>query len=111
VEPETELVIKSVINHGSGTGTRYKIMYLISFILQFFHSHFTINLLKLTNFFLVKKLIMLKAKKIQIFFYKFAFYGLDMEQEPEPARNFSKVGTKVTFRVCACCLDSYLVYG
>jgi hypothetical protein len=30
-------------------------MYLISFILHFFHSHFTINLLKFINFFLVKK--------------------------------------------------------
>ncbi len=46
----------TVINYGSGTGTRHKIMYLISFIKHFFHSHFTINLLKFMNFFLVKQL-------------------------------------------------------
>jgi hypothetical protein len=46
----------TVINYGSGTGTRHKIMYLISFIKDFFHSHFTINLLKFMNFFLVKQL-------------------------------------------------------
>jgi hypothetical protein len=37
------------------------------------------------NFFLVKQLIKQKVKKIsQIFLEKFAFYGLDMELEPEP---------------------------
>ena len=46
----------TVINYGSGTGTRHKIMYLISFIEHFFHSHFTINLFKFMNFFLVKQL-------------------------------------------------------
>jgi hypothetical protein len=46
----------TVINYSSGTGTRHKIMYLISFIKHFSHSHFTINLLKFINFFLVKQL-------------------------------------------------------
>jgi hypothetical protein len=46
----------TVINYGSGTRTRHKIMYLISFIKHFFHSHFTISLLKFMNFFLVKQL-------------------------------------------------------
>jgi hypothetical protein len=37
------------------------------------------------NFFLVKQLTKLKIKKIsKIFLDKFAFYGLDMELEPEP---------------------------
>jgi hypothetical protein len=48
----------TVTNYGSGTGTRYKIMYLIIFIKKNFHSHFTINLLKFINFFLVKQLTM-----------------------------------------------------
>jgi hypothetical protein len=46
----------TVINYGSGTGTRHKIMYLISPLNIFFHLHFTINLLKFMNFFLVKQL-------------------------------------------------------
>jgi hypothetical protein len=46
---------RNVVNYGSGTGTRYKIKYLISFIKNFFHSHFTINLMKLKNIFLVKR--------------------------------------------------------
>jgi hypothetical protein len=77
----------TVINYGSGTGTRYKIMYLITFIKKFFHSHFTINLLKFLYFFLLKQLttVCKKAKKFpQFFLEKFAFYGLDMELEPEP---------------------------
>jgi hypothetical protein len=50
-----------------------------------FHSHFTINLLKFINFFLVKQLTMQKGKKnSKIFLEKFAFYGLDMELELEP---------------------------
>jgi hypothetical protein len=48
----------TVTNYGSGTGTRYKIMYSIIFHKKFFHSHFTINLLKLIIFFLVKQLTM-----------------------------------------------------
>jgi hypothetical protein len=60
-------------------------MYLISFIKFFFHSHFTTNLLKFMNIFLVKQLTKKKVKKIsKIFFEKFAFYGLDMELEPVP---------------------------
>ncbi len=45
----------TVINYDSGTGTRYKMIYLISFTKKFFHSHFTINLWKFINFFLVKQ--------------------------------------------------------
>ncbi len=60
-------------------------MYLITFIYKFFHSHFTINLLKFINFFLVKQLTMLKGKKVyKNILEKLAFYGLDMELEPEP---------------------------
>ncbi len=60
-------------------------MYLISIIKHFFYSHFTINLLKFMNFFHVKQLTKQKVKKIsKNFFEKFAFYGLDMELEPEP---------------------------
>jgi hypothetical protein len=74
-----------VINYGSGTGTRHKIMYLISFIKKFFHSHFTINLLKFMNFFLVKQLNSKKSKNFQTFLKKnLLLYGLDMELEPEP---------------------------
>ncbi len=74
-------------------------MYLISFIYHFFHSHFSINLLKFINFFLSNSLLSKKAN----------FYGLDMELEPElepepepqlfkswnqnQNHNFSKVGT------------------
>ncbi len=59
-------------------------MYLITFIKKFLHSHFTINLLKFIKFFLVKQLTMQEGKKnSEIFFEKFAFYGLDMELEPE----------------------------
>jgi hypothetical protein len=59
-------------------------MYLITFIKKFFHSHFTINLLKFLNFFLLKQLTMQKGKQISNFFFeKFAFYGLDMEKQPE----------------------------
>jgi hypothetical protein len=59
-------------------------MYLITFILKNFHSHFTINLLKIINFFLVKRLTMQKGKKIsKTFLEKLAFYGLDIELEPE----------------------------
>ncbi len=37
------------------------------------------------NFFLVKQLNSKKSKNFQTFFLeKFAFYGLDMELEPEP---------------------------
>ncbi len=37
------------------------------------------------NFFLVKQLTKYKSKNIyNILFEKFAFYGLDMELEPEP---------------------------
>ncbi len=37
------------------------------------------------NFFLVKQLTKQKVKIISNFFFeKFAFYGLDMELEPEP---------------------------
>ena len=46
----------TIINYGSGTGTRHKIMYMISFNKHFCHSHFTKNLLKFMNFFLVKQL-------------------------------------------------------
>jgi hypothetical protein len=60
-------------------------MYLITFIKKNFHSHFTISLLKFINFFLVKPLTKNKDKKnSEIFLDKFAFYGLDMELEPEP---------------------------
>ncbi len=38
------------------------------------------------NFFLVKQLTKQKVKKNpKIFFEKLAFYGLDMELEPEPS--------------------------
>jgi hypothetical protein len=43
-------------------------MYLISFIKNFFHSHFTINLLEFMNFFLVKQLNNKKSKNFQAFF-------------------------------------------
>ena len=46
----------TVINYGSWTGTRHKILYLISFIKLFFHSHLTKHLLKFRNFFLLKQL-------------------------------------------------------
>ncbi len=60
-------------------------MYLISFFKNFFHSHFTINLLEFMNFFLVKQLNSKKSKNFQTFFLEiFAFYGLDMELKPEP---------------------------
>ncbi len=60
-------------------------MYLITLIIKNFHSHFTINLLKIINFFLVKQRTLQKGKKIsEIFLEKFAFYGLDIELEPEP---------------------------
>jgi hypothetical protein len=45
----------TVINYGFGTGAKHKIMYLISFHKHIFHSHFTINLLKFMNIFLVKQ--------------------------------------------------------
>ncbi len=37
----------TAIQYGFGTRTRYKNMFLISFISNFFHSHFTIYLIKL----------------------------------------------------------------
>jgi len=41
--------------------------------------------LKIINFFLVKQLTMQKGKKnSKIFLEKLAFYGLDIELEPEP---------------------------
>jgi hypothetical protein len=43
----------------AGTGTRYK----TSFLLHFFHSHFTVNLLKFMNFFLVKPAYYVKRQK------------------------------------------------
>ncbi len=55
----------TIIIYGSGTvisQRQYKIVYSISCILTFLHSHFTINLMKLINFFLVKKLTMKKGK-------------------------------------------------
>ncbi len=66
------------ISYGSGTGTRYKIMYLISFI-----------------FSLYKSFLCIKARFLQKFLLKkFAFYGLDigagtgtinfLKSEPEP---------------------------
>jgi hypothetical protein len=64
----------TVIFYDSRTGNRYKIMYLISFIYHIHHSHFTINLMKLIIFFLVKKLTMLKGKIFSyIFLEKLAF--------------------------------------
>jgi hypothetical protein len=38
-----------------------------------------------------KSLLFKKAQFFQNCFEKFAFHGLDMEPEPEPDRNFSKV--------------------
>jgi hypothetical protein len=71
----------TVIIYCSGSGT-----YVFDFLhLKFFQLHFTINLTKLVNFFLVKTLTMKKGKIFpNMFFGKLAFYGLDMEQEPEP---------------------------
>ncbi len=46
----------TAINYGSGTVTRYKIMYLIIFSSNFFLSHCKINLLMFIIFFLVKQL-------------------------------------------------------
>jgi hypothetical protein len=64
-----------VINYGSGTGTRYKIIiHLEIFSFTFYN--------KFVELFLEKQLK--RQKKIQIFFEKLAFYGLDMELEPEP---------------------------
>ncbi len=61
-------------------------MYLITFILKKFHSHFTLNFLEIYKLFLCKTAYYVKRpKKLQHFLEKFAFYGLDMELEPEPA--------------------------
>ncbi len=58
----------TVINYGSGTKLDIKLfLWLPS--LKNFYSHFTINLLKFNNFFLVKQLICKKVKTITIFFY------------------------------------------
>ncbi len=51
------------INYGSRTGTRFRIMYLTFFIHHFFPSHFSINLLKFINFFLVKTAYYVKRQK------------------------------------------------
>ncbi len=48
---------RNYCNYGSGTGTRYKIMWVFDFLhLTVFHSHFSINLFKFINFFLLKHL-------------------------------------------------------
>ena len=88
----------TVINYGSGTGTRHKIMYLVSFIKKFFHSHFTINLLEFMNFFLVKQLNSKKSKNFQTFFRKICFlwsrYGAGTGTGTGTGTvTFSKVGT------------------
>ncbi len=60
-------------------------MYLISFIKLFFHSHFTKKFDETYKFFPCKKAYYVKRQDfIKKFFDKFAFYGLDMEPEPEP---------------------------
>jgi hypothetical protein len=62
-------------------------MYLISFILTFLSFTFYIKYDETDKFFLCKNLTMLNLKRqdfIQKIFEKFAFYGLDMEPEPEP---------------------------
>ncbi len=55
---ETGIGTVTVINYGSGTGTRYNILYLITFIKKIFSFTFTINLLKFINFFFLKQLNM-----------------------------------------------------
>ncbi len=94
----------TVINYGSGTviiwyhksshKAQYKIVYLISFIKNFFHSHFTINLLKPIIFFLVKSLEYKRLDFSKNIFWKLCFlwsrYGTrtvtwqKSEPEPEP---------------------------
>jgi hypothetical protein len=64
-------------------------------VLTFFHQDFTINLIKLTNFFLVKKLTLLKKTRFSKGFEHCAFYGLGTEPSWSwnRSRNLSKVGT------------------
>jgi hypothetical protein len=60
-------------------------MYLLPSLKNFFHSHFTLNLLKIYKLFLCKTAYYVKRQNnSKIFLEKFAFYGLDMELEPEP---------------------------
>jgi hypothetical protein len=94
-------------------------MYLISLIKYFFHSHFNTNLLKYIKFFLVKQAYSVKLKKFQNFFEKFAFYGLDMELEPENFSSKLKINNffeiifvrnalkRVWFIIAACILIIY----
>jgi hypothetical protein len=66
-------------------------MYLITFIKKFFHSHYN-KYVEIFKLFPTKTAYYVKRQKIsKIFFEKLAFYGLDMELEPEPV---SKVGTR-----------------
>ena len=69
----------TLINYGSGTGTRHKIMYLISFIKNFFQKHFSINRLRFMNFLPCKRPYQVKSQENFKFFFLFAFYGLHME--------------------------------
>jgi hypothetical protein len=57
-------------------------MYLITFILTFFSFTFYNKIVDIYNLFTCKTAYYVKRK--QIFLEKFAFYGIDMELEPEP---------------------------
>ncbi len=54
-------------------------MYLITFILKKFSFTFYIKFIEIYKAYYVKM-----QKNSKIFLEKFAFYGLDMELEPEP---------------------------
>jgi len=56
----------------SQTHITYQIVYLIILHLTFFHSHFTLNLMKLISFFLVKLRIQ-KGIFFQVFFENWFF--------------------------------------
>jgi hypothetical protein len=92
----TGTVTRSIL----GTGTRYKIMYLITFIKKKISFTFFNKFVQNYKLFPCKTAYYAKRQKSsKIFLVKFAFYGLDKELEPEPElfksrnRNFSKVGT------------------
>ncbi len=74
---------KKMVSQKALTNTQDKIVVFDCLHLTFFYTHFTINLMKLINFFLVKKFGMLKGEIFsKILFENCAFYGLDMELEP-----------------------------
>jgi hypothetical protein len=76
----------TVTNYGSGTGTRYIPNYVFDYLhLKFFSFTFYNEFVEIYKLFPCKTAYYVKRlKNSKNILEKFAFYGLDMELEPEP---------------------------